>query len=164
MAAGQITWEQFVVSNNDARGIRYKFEDLSRQLFIHEFLSGNSKYKYLHSNPNNPGVESEPILDEQNGKYIGYQAKFFDNNVDYGQIKSSAQKAIKEYKGTLDIIYLFCNKTLTTTCTGYRGVEKLLQDANIELQLITDTTILDLVRKYPILGQLYFDDHGISHE
>lgn len=164
MAAGQITWEQFVVSNNDARGIRYKFEDLSRQLFIHEFLSGNSKYKYLHSNPNNPGVESEPILDEQNGKYIGYQAKFFDNNVDYGQIKSSAQKAIKEYKGTLDIIYLFCNKTLTTTCTGYRGVEKLLQDADIELQLITDTTILDLVRKYPILGQFYFDDHGISHE
>ena len=114
MAAGQITWEQFVVSNNDARGIRYKFEDLSRQLFIHEFLSGNSKYKYLHSNPNNPGVESEPILDEQNGKYIGYQAKFFDNNVDYGQIKSSAQKAIKEYKGTLDIIYLLMYLVLST--------------------------------------------------
>ena len=48
--------------------------------------------------------------------------------------KSSAQKAVKQYKGTLDIIYLFCNKALTTTCDGlYRGVEKLLQDADIDV-------------------------------
>ena len=31
-----ITWEQFITSNNDVRGVRYKFEDLSRQLFIYE--------------------------------------------------------------------------------------------------------------------------------
>ena len=86
MAVGQITWEQFITSKHDARGVRYKFEDLSRQLFTYEFLSGNKEYKYVHSNPNNPGIESEPILDEQNNKYIGYQAKFFDNNVDYSQI------------------------------------------------------------------------------
>lgn len=29
-----ITWEQFITSNNDVRGVRYKFEDLSRQLFL----------------------------------------------------------------------------------------------------------------------------------
>lgn len=40
----------------------------------------------------------------------------------------------------------------------------MLNDAGIELQPITDTTILDLVRKYPLLGKYYFDDHGISHE
>ena len=28
MATGQITWEQFITVNNDARGVRYKFEDL----------------------------------------------------------------------------------------------------------------------------------------
>ena len=28
LAAGQITWEQFVTCNNDAKGVRYKFEDL----------------------------------------------------------------------------------------------------------------------------------------
>lgn len=33
MATGQITWEQFITVNNDARGVRYKFEDLCRQLF-----------------------------------------------------------------------------------------------------------------------------------
>ena len=30
-------------------------------------------FKYVHSNPNNPGIESEPILDEVNNRYIGYQ-------------------------------------------------------------------------------------------
>lgn len=44
------------------------------------------------------------------------------------------------------------------------GIEKLLNDAGIALQPITDTSILDLVRKYPFLGKYYFDDHGISHE
>lgn len=104
MAVGQITWENFITTNNDARGVRYKFEDLSRQLFTYEFLSGNKVYKYVHSNPNNPGIESEPILDEANNRYIGYQAKFFDNDADYNQIKESAEKAVKHYKGKLDLI------------------------------------------------------------
>ena len=164
MAAGQITWERFITNNNDARGVRYKFKDLSRQLFTYEFLSQNKLFKYVHSNPNNPGIESEPILDEVNNKYIGYQAKFFDKDVSYDQIKESAQKAVKYYKGKLDLIYLFCNKPLTTTRDIYKSIEKLLNDAGIELQPITDTTILDLVRKYPFLGKYYFDDHGISRD
>ena len=49
MAVGQITWEQFIISNNDARGVRYKFEDLCRQLFTYEFLSQNKIYKYVHN-------------------------------------------------------------------------------------------------------------------
>lgn len=101
---GHITWEQFITSNNDVRGVRYKFEDLSRQLFIYEFLSNNN-HKYVHSNPNNPGIESEPILDEVSNKYIGYQAKFFEVNVDYAQIKESAQKAIKHYSGKLEALH-----------------------------------------------------------
>ena len=164
MAVGQITWEKFITSNNDARGVRYKFEDLSRQLFAYEFLSKNNVCKYIHSNPNNPGIESEPIWDEVNNRYIGYQAKFFDNDADYNQIRESAQKAVKYYKGKLEVIYLFCNKPLTTTSDSYKKIEKLLNDAGIALQLITDTAILDLVRKYPSLGKYYFDDHGISHE
>lgn len=65
MAAGQITWERFITNNNDARGVRYKFEDLSRQLFTYEFLSQNKLFKYVHSNP---GIESEPILDTKHSK------------------------------------------------------------------------------------------------
>ena len=77
MATGQITWEQFITVNNDARGVRYKFEDLCRQLFTYEFLSKNKIHKYVHSNPNNPGIESEPILNEETDKYIGYSIMRF---------------------------------------------------------------------------------------
>ena len=76
MIAGQITWEHFITRNNDAHGVRYKFENLCRQLFTYEFLSQNNVRKYVHSNPNNPGIESEPILDEVNNRYICYQAKY----------------------------------------------------------------------------------------
>ena len=56
MATNKITWEQFAVFNNDARGIRYRFEDLCRQLFVYEFLSQNKGQKHLHINPNNAGL------------------------------------------------------------------------------------------------------------
>ena len=62
---------------------------------------------------------------------------------------------MSHYAGELDCIYLFCNKALTTTCDSYKNIEKLLKEAGIELIPITDTTILDLVRKYPLLGKYY---------
>lgn len=71
---------------------------------------------------------------------------------------------MSHYAGELDCIYLFCNKALTTTCDSYKNIEKLLKEAGIELIPITDTTILDLVRKYPLLGKYYFDDHGVTYE
>ena len=39
------------------------------------------RYKYLHANPNNHGLETEPIYDEVNDRWIGFQAKFFDTVV-----------------------------------------------------------------------------------
>ena len=37
----------------------------------------------------------------------------FDNDADYNQIKESAEKAVKHYKGKLDLIYLFRIKHTT---------------------------------------------------
>ena len=83
----QINWDNFKTYNQDSRGVRYKFEDLCRQLFANENLSGNKQFRYLHANPNNYGLETEPIYDEVNQRWIGFQAKFFDGDVDYSQIK-----------------------------------------------------------------------------
>lgn len=90
----QINWECFSTYNHDSRGIRFKFEDLCRQLFINEFIKDNKQYKYLHANPNNHGLETEPIYDEVNDRWIGFQAKFFDTVVKYDQIMHSAQKLL----------------------------------------------------------------------
>ena len=110
----QINWESFEVYNQDSRGIRFKFEDLCRQLFVNENISGNRRFRYLHSNPNNAGLETEPIYDEVNKCWIGFQAKYFNSRVGYSQIEHSAQEIVEKYIGNIDHVYLFCNKPLST--------------------------------------------------
>lgn len=162
----QVNWDSFQIHKQDAKGIRQKFEDLSRQLFVNENLLGNKRYRYLHANPNNAGLETEPIFDEVNQRWIGFQSKFFDGDVDYGQIKHSAQQTIEHYTGkdgVVELVYLFCNKPIESTAKGYVDTVSLLQDAGIEMQLVTENTILDLVRnKYPYLGLYYFGNQTIS--
>lgn len=158
----QINWESFSVYNQDAQGIRYKFENMCRQLFALENLSANKQFRYLHADPNNHGLETEPIYDEVNDQWIGFQAKFFDNRVGYEQIKHSALKTVEYYIGKVDLVFLFCNKPLTMV--SLTETLSILQSAGIELQLITDTAILDLVRKYPHIGLYYFGNHTISPE
>ena len=162
----RINWESFLTYNHDVRGVQFKFEDLCRQLFANENLSENKQFRYLHANPNNHGLETEPIYDEKNRRWIGFQAKFFDHNVKYKQIKDSAEKTVEYYtgkEGNVDLIYLFCNKPIMSSSTGYQNAVECLRKANIEIQLITDTAILDLVRnKYPYLGLYYFGSHSIS--
>jgi hypothetical protein len=159
----QINWENFCACNHDARGIRFKFEDLCRQLFVHENISGNKQFKYLHSNPNNAGLETEPIYDEVNNRWIGFQAKYFDNVVDYSQIKDSANKTVEHYSGKVDYIFLFSNKPLKQKSLIPTG--HVLNTNQINLELVTNEAILDLVReKYPYLGYYYFGNHSIKQE
>lgn len=86
------SWTQFRLTNFDDKSIQLKFEDLCRQLFINEFLGKNKVKHYLHANPNNAGLETEPIFCEESNKRIGFQAKFFEDRVDYRQIMESAKK------------------------------------------------------------------------
>lgn len=164
----QINWECFSTYNHDSRGIRFKFEDLCRQLFINEFIKDNKQYKYLHANPNNHGLETEPIYDEVNDRWIGFQAKFFDTVVKYDQIMHSAQKTVEYYtgkEGIVNCVYLFCNKPITAISDRYVNCVKYLSNYEIEIQLITDTAILDLVRaKYPYLGLYYFGNHTLNNK
>ena len=118
----QLSWKMFETQCMDSRGVQLKFESLCRQLFIYDILSGNHKNLYLHSNPNNPGIETEPILDEVNNRLVGFQAKYFDSRVDYNEILSSAKKTVEYYAGKVDHVYLFCNKplkTITISNTSY---------------------------------------------
>lgn len=159
-----ITWEQFVTTNLDSRGIRYKFEDLCRQLFANEYLSSNKKYRNIHSNPNNPGLESEPIYDEVNDRMVGYQVKFFEVDTDYDQILHSAEKIVEYYDEKVNHVVLYCNKQISVTAKNYENAKRILDEHHISLELITGDTILDQVRKYPYLASYYFGSHSITYE
>lgn len=150
-----LTWAQFAMCNDDATGA---FEDMARRLFSLEFLGAGI---IPHSDHNNPGVEVLPILelphsDGVKPRKISFQAKYFEGKVNYSKIKESMNQAIKHYGDELDLIYLFCNKTLTTTTIGYKNTEVLLEKAGIELYPISNTEVLDLVSKYKNIANYFF--------
>lgn len=150
-----LTWMQFAVCNDDTTGA---FEDMTRRLFSVEYLGDG---RIPHSDHNNPGVEVLPILepphtDGTKQRKISFQAKYFENNISYAQIKKSMNQAIKYYGKELDLIYLFCNKTLTTTAKEYISIKELLQKSGIELHPISNKEILDMVSKHKDIANYFF--------
>ena len=121
----KINWNEFARYCQDGQDVHAKFEDLCRQLFEREFLSSNVIHKHLHANPNNPGIEAEPILDECTNKRIGFQAKYFSAAANYSDIKDSAEKTVENYRGDIDRVYLYCNKPLTRD--SLRETEEILK-------------------------------------
>lgn len=164
----QITWENFEAFNQDAQGIRFKFEDLCRQLFQKHFL--RDPYVILHASPNNAGLETEPAFDDRTHRWIGFQCKYFDKKVDYTQIKGSAQTIISEKKNPNDPnskvqhVYLFSNFPIDSKVKTFVDTKNMLARAGISLELVTDNAILDLVRQYDYLGTYYFGNHSIDIE
>lgn len=158
----EINWDTFRTANRDSRGIQFRFEDLCRQLFEHEFLAGNH-HTYLHCNPNNPGLEADPIYDRNSNKKIGFQVKFFENRVNYGQIEHSAEEIIAHYAGRVDAVYLYSNKPLSSK--SLLKTRHILKSKDIELELVTDQAILDLVRgKCNDLAACYFNQAGVNED
>lgn len=145
-----ITWSQFEACNPDTRAA---FENMCRFLFNSFFFNGKALF---HSDPNNPGIEIVPILNEESGQRISFQAKYF-SVIDYPQIKHSAEKTIQYYAGKLDTIYLYCNKDLTTSSKAYQDICVLLSSQNITLIPITNQAILDQVLCNDTVSWHYFD-------
>ena len=150
-----ITWTQFEVCNPDAQ---VAFENMCRFLFNKFFFNGQGLF---HSDPNNPGIEIIPVLHQESGRKISFQAKYF-TSIDYSQIKHSAKKAIQYYGDELDVIYLYCNKDLTISSRQYQDICALLSSKNISLIPITNQTILDQVLKNNTIAAHYFDQHYLS--
>lgn len=154
----KISWEWFSANNpNEAKA----FEDLCRGLFRETILNGADQI--LHSNPNNPGIEVEPVMNS-NGQLVSFQAKYFSGNTNYQHIKASAEQAVKHYQGKLDILYLYCNKDINTSSKSYSNIEKILNDANIQLKLVTNNEILDRVRQIPWIADAFFHVQEITKQ
>ncbi len=158
MTHARISWEQFNTVNPDRRKA---FEDLCRMLFDHLFFNGSGLF---HSNSNNPGVEIEPVFSAVVQKRISFQSKYFDRTVGYSQIKESAQKTVEYYKGTIDEVYLFSNLDINTSTKTFLDTKQLLSDANINLIILSNDTILDKVFNIPHLAFAYFHKHRLDKD
>ena len=66
--------------------------------------------------------------------WIGFQAKFFDVDIKYTKIKESADKIVEYYTGKagkVDLVYLFCNKPITSTAKTFVKTVNLLKKHNM---------------------------------
>ena len=152
-----LSWAQFEVFNDNKTE---NFEEMCKDLFICEYLKNTA---IPHANHNNPGVEVVPVLepprdDGQPQRYISYQSKYFETRISDTQIIHSLKEAVAKYTGKLDVIYLFCNKVISTDTERYKKYVNILEPANIELVLVTNKDIFALLRKYPSVADYYFQN------
>lgn len=162
MARLNITWAQFAVCNDNPTKA---FEDMCRQLFTNEFLKDKQR---THSDHNNPGIEVLPIsvTERKDGihqKKISFQCKYVEQpSYAYTEFQKSAKKTVEHYKGDLDRVYLFCNKTLTTTASGYKSIVKIYEAAGIETVPISNDELLDMVNDYPDVAEYFFQPRIVA--
>lgn len=139
------------------QSIQLKFEHLCKCLFLKEVQKFDPSITYLHSNPNHPGIETDPVFNKITKEWIGFQAKFFKNKVGYAQIETSVDKTIQNLKiSHLDILYLYCNLDVNTQSSPYKRIYEKLSQNKIQIKLICGENIADLAREYKELGYYFF--------
>lgn len=156
----KITWEKFEQCNPDRKNA---FEQMCRILFKVQFFDNRTIFL---ANPNNAGVEIEPILHPGTGKRISFQSKHFDNNVSYEQIESSMTKLIKRYSGQIDIVYLYSNKDLMLTSQSFIRIKSALNGASIDIIPITNQSILEIIitLKVDVISSYFFNNPTIDRK
>lgn len=92
-----LTWQDF---ENTSKNVTIDFEHLCRIFFKYHYVKDVTSI--FNQKVNNPGIETEPVLID--GKRVGFQAKYFSNNVNYADIFDSAQKVVKYYDGKIDYV------------------------------------------------------------
>lgn len=152
-----ITWECFAACNPDNRT---SFENMCRLLFKETLFPS---LVLEHSNPNNRGIEIEPVINSD-GKRISFQSKFFDklDSTAYEEIKKFAKTTVENYSGKVDIVYLYCNYDTSTARKPFRDTIDLLKEHNIDLVPITNQTILNQIMDIPVIASTYFGAHDLD--
>ena len=153
-----LSWEQFEANHPDKQNA---FERLSLSIFRQRFIDCN---EILHSEPNNPGVEVLPVKSKDGKSKISFQAKYFESKISYSQIKDSMKKVVNYYKNRVDIVYLFCNKDITTTSKSYEEISEFLKDNGIRLIPITGQSLLEYIDDYNETKFTYFGVHSFDKE
>lgn len=156
LLAKHINWRRFSELHENKEEA---FEDLCRMLFRYRFFR-ESLDVVFHSNPNNPGIEIEPVIDPTTGKRISFQAKYFASNVNYSKIKSSMDATIKHYAGRVDCVYLYSNKDISNQSAIMEETINNLAMNNIEVVLVTNKQILDsiIVNEWFIISAVFFNN------
>lgn len=110
-----INWNVFKLKHPNSTEA---FESLCYFLFCRKY----NLTEGIRTDFNQVGLETEPIKDSQD-EYCGFQAKFFEKDVNYSQIKKSIDKALDYYKN-LNRIIIYINQPAKTSCESAQNIVK----------------------------------------
>lgn len=152
----QIDWAEF--RRKHKNDTQKAFEDLCYFLFCREYKLTDGVFGYK----NQTGIEKEPIFFKK--KWIGFQAKFFDNSINWADIKESIEKA-KRKNVDLQIIRLYINLELSESSEKTRkksknqeDIEKFAEEKSVEIEWFSPSQFTIALNKPGNLdlAQLYF--------
>lgn len=148
------SWDSFIGKNSDDK--RRAFEALARFLFREKFHLGDSLPYYK----NHPGNETDTV--EIDKEVVGFQAKYFEGEIDTKQIKKSVEKAI-QYNPKQTKIIIYTNKEFGNPpkgrekTKGQQDIEEFALNAHLKIEWMFGDNVLDLVAKNELAYHIFFD-------
>ncbi|MDD5376619.1 MAG: AAA family ATPase [Candidatus Gracilibacteria bacterium] len=117
-------------------------------------------YTSLHIEHNNPGIEIFPIKNKKTGDFISLQAKFFENEIDYGNIshsiKIACNRKIAGQYTKLKVIHVYINKDWTDN-KQKKEIEDLAAKSKISIAWVSGSDILYTIENtFEKLARLFF--------
>lgn len=120
-----INWKVFGIKNAKATEA---FESLCYFLFCRRFELNNG----IRTDFNQVGLETEPIK-HSDGKYYGFQSKFFEKSVNYTNIGESIDKALENYT-KLNHIIIYLNQPAQVSCKSATKIVDKCAKKNIKVE------------------------------
>lgn len=156
------SWKDFESKYPDYQEIA--FEALARMLFRDKYKLGDS----LPYFKNHAGNETETVV--FNGDEIGFQAKYFDNDINASLIEHSIKTAHSLHPSQSKMI-IYTNlefgnprKKGETKTEKQKNIEKVAKDCKIQLEWMYGDNILDAVLKDELAYNVFFNtESNLQH-
>lgn len=150
----EISWKKFEVKHPKATDA---FESMCYFLFCRKYGINDG----IRTDFNQVGLETEPIkyIDE---KYYGFQAKFFDKNINYQNIENSIDKALENYSN-LHHIVIYLNQEAQTSCDSAVSIETKCKNRGVKVEWFLPNNFKSVLNqpKNLDLAQFYFGEADI---
>lgn len=121
----EIDWKIFELKHAK---VTEAFETLCYFLFCRKYNLAEG----IRTDFNQVGLETEPIKNSNN-EYCGFQAKFFQKNINYTNISESIDKALKNYS-KLNHIIIYINQQAQTSCKSAKQIEAKCRKKGITVE------------------------------
>lgn len=150
----EINWKGFEIKHPKATEA---FESMCYFLFCRKYGMNEG----IRTDFNQVGLETEPIK-YSDDKYYGFQAKFFDKNINYSNIGHSIDKALENYSN-LNHIIIYLNQEAQTSCDSAKSINEKCKSKGVTVEWFLPNNFKIVLNK-PInldLAQFYFGEVDI---